>query len=349
MRHLSASGVTTAAKSSNGDNIPTKPSIPYISFLKDNRKEIVQKNPGLSQNEVFSAIGSAWKSVPLNIKNRYELAYKKEMKQYRDAMAKIPQEVKELAKEKRQIDRNDKKIKAFKKDLAELQKDKPVKVKSAYVLYMKDAVSGQFNAGNKLFTEKAKAWNNLSLEKKQAFEDLKEVENYRYEQSLMQWEQKIAEDGRDNEIQQLEKKIQCLELGIKSAEDMKKEKTQIKREMKACKDELSELKIDQPLKVRSAYILYMTEALSEQTKTGATMTNKDKFSAVSNIWKNLSQEKKQVYEKKKDVANSNFEQRLADWKEQIVQDGRADRIKQLKGSIHDLEAKLEFLESSSNV
>jgi len=191
--------------------MPKKPPTAWIRFFTGNFETRKRAKPNLKTVEIMRELASEWKVLPENQKERFTVAWQKDMKAYKAKLEKIPQEQIDNARResagKRALNEKNKAQSELKSLLELLQK--PVKASSAYNMFVKDYMNSTTpNMPAKLrMAGAAEEYKKLPEVKKAAYTKKAEVASAQHKKDMVTWTNKMNKTGKMDEIMEAEQKL----------------------------------------------------------------------------------------------------------------------------------------------
>ncbi|CAH8275572.1 unnamed protein product [Arabidopsis lyrata] len=292
-----------------------RPSSSYVLWCKDQWAEVKKQNPEADFKETSNILGTKWKSLSAEDKKPYEERYQVEKEAYLQVIAKEKRE-----KEAMKLLEDDQKQKTAmelldqylnfvqeaeqdnkKKNKKEKDPLKPKHPVSAFLVYANERRAA-LREDNKSVVEVAKItgeeWKNLSDKKKAPYEEVAKKNKETYLQAMEEYKRTKEEEA----LSQKKEEEELLKLHKQEALQLlkKKEKTDnlIKKEKATKKKKNENVDPNKPKKPASSYFLFSKDERKRLTEERPGTNNSTVTALISVKWKELSEEEKQVYNKK---------------------------------------------------
>ncbi|GMH28845.1 hypothetical protein Nepgr_030688 [Nepenthes gracilis] len=319
-------------KKTNG-SAKRKPLPPYILWCKDHWNEVKRTNPDAEFKEISSILGAKWKTISPEEKQPYEEKYKAEKEIYLQFISKEKREneamklLKEEKKQKTAMELLDQYLQ-FKQEMEKENKNKkakkekdPLKPKqpmSAFFLFTNERRSALLEEGKNLLEVSkvtSEEWKNMTEEQKRPYEEAAKASKEKYLQD-MELYKKMKEEGaanlkREEEEQMKIQKHEALQL-LKKKERNENMIKQAKEKKKP--EEGKNVDPNKPKRPPSSFILFRNEARKNLLQERKGINNSTLNAIISVKWKELVEEKRQIWNEKAADRKEAYKKELEEYK-----------------------------------
>ncbi|XP_025410455.1 transcription factor A, mitochondrial [Sipha flava] len=177
---------------------PKKPNPPFFLYLQEKRQEVTEKH-NLSLKDAVRVVSEMWKNVDSENKQKMNEVYNKELEKYKKNVELYKQSLTEDQKNElfrlkyEQIEQRTKR--KLKKELKDL--GKPRKPLTAYLMFVSEEIKNHGNVPVQIYmTTIANKWKEMDENTKSKFIKAALQENDKYNNALLDWENKMIKAGR---------------------------------------------------------------------------------------------------------------------------------------------------------
>lgn len=215
LRQISLSPcVTKSSPAAAGQEIPKKPSSPWVQYFQAKMPEFKRNYPDMRQPDVMRKISESWSQVSDKEKEKFKFIYEKEKEIYQQKIASLSDDVISSNKATKAKKRATKSKKSAEDELKQLfeETDKPKKPLNAYLLFAIDSrakLPKTMSAQEKI-KKIGTDWQNASDSVKDGYMEKQKAVSDRYQKDISAWNVKVQKMGYAEKISALEEKVSML-------------------------------------------------------------------------------------------------------------------------------------------
>ncbi|XP_076456825.1 transcription factor A, mitochondrial-like [Babylonia areolata] len=211
---------------------PKKPPGAFVKFMTNKSAEITRLNPGATIGERSKIASQMWNSLNPEERNRLKLLAREDLKSYRENYLIFLDRLSDQERDQFMRDKKTKRMsRAHRRHKMELRKfGKPKMPANPFMLFVR---SSRLERGNTPPTQFMKGlveyWKDMPQEEKEIYQEDSRQERARYQQEMLEWEERMREIGREDLIRKKSQKRTKKVVSTKA----KKKKAPTKRKTKS--------------------------------------------------------------------------------------------------------------------
>jgi len=211
---LSPSVVLRSSSASAVQEVPKKPSTPWVQYFQAKMPEYKRNYPDMRQPDIMRKISESWSQVSDKEKETFQFIYQKEKEIYQQKVASLSEDIissKKATKAQKRVTKSKKSAADELKQLLE-ETNKPKKPLTAYILFSIDSrakLPKTMSAPEKVKMI-ANDWQNAPDSVKNRYMEQQKVNTDRYQKDLSAWNSKMEKMGYAEKISALQEKVSML-------------------------------------------------------------------------------------------------------------------------------------------